>query len=450
MRKTLTEKASLSSAITEEPMDGALDPSLYLSVLSADLGIAGKVNSNGRIYEVNEFVGQNVALSERLKTEFVDGEAGHPEGAPTFDVPVRLVGVHVEESTDTAKARGSFAVVNTQAGRDILTLYKAGMPIGVSSRGSGILEPELIDEDSKYFAANQSHSGETVHVVKEFELDRYDLVRVPSAGTHVESTQEAREALARLTEAGFISQNQEDADMSDKKKESVGLEREPEIEAPAQEQVDIEAIRKEAFEAATEEYKRNDPLSSLNDEQKSVFLRIAEAVTTPDGDSGEVDLVNEVALLRQELSADRERAAINVQEYSDLREEVETLRKQREQRELEDAIDVAITSCTKDKQYGAKVGSELRALAISGVISSVDVVEAFSERLFNVTEAIKSDMENATGVAVIEAEDVVDDNPGVDSPALVNDEAPGLLNENFHEQIRKILEKDRVLLGKGC
>tara|TARA_Y100001970_G_scaffold294130_1_gene447329 strand:- start:9131 stop:10480 length:1350 start_codon:yes stop_codon:yes gene_type:complete len=448
MRETLTERTDISKLNMGGLIEAGLDAELYLAVLSAELGVAGRVNANGRIYKVNEFIQQNARLSERLQTEFIDGERGHPSGPPTFDVPVRLVSVEVKESGDTAMAMGNFAVLNTQAGRDILTLYKAKMPIGVSSRGTGVLESQVIDEESPYYSANTDYDGESVDIVHEFELDRYDLVRVPSAGTHVEATEETREAFARLTEAGFISHNQEDATVSEiKKEESVDLELEGGVEAPAQGSIDVETVRKEAYESALATFKENDPFAQLTGEQRSVFVRIAEALTVPEDSSEDSELVSEVTLLRKELET--QNAKIH-EEHESLRLEVEALRNERDLRVRQDAIEGAIQSCTSEKKYGVRVAAQLNGLLEEGVIDSVESVTVFADRFFALAEGLSSEKIEATGDAVIEAEDAKDDivDPGVDVEAVT--EGPGLLNnQQFHEQMKKILERDRLALGKG-
>ena len=193
MKIEIKESSAARVGLNEDVSAFGLDEGVYLAVIEADLGKGGVVNLNGRVYKNSEFIRENVKLGERVKAQFVEGEAGHPMGGPSFDVPVRLVQVSVEEEdTGSSLASGKFAVLNTQVGRDILTLYKAEMPLGVSSRGYGVVHEHTIDEDSPYLEANPEKVGETVMEVTDFDLLTYDLVRVPSAGTHVKpATEEA-------------------------------------------------------------------------------------------------------------------------------------------------------------------------------------------------------------------------------------------------------------------
>ena len=176
-RTALKERfANEPTRIVEDVETLSLDPDIYLAAINAELGRAGIVNKNGRIYRVDEFLQQNERLQARLEAgEFVDGELGHPEAGATFEVPARLVSVSTAVEGNTATAEGTFAILNTTAGRDLLTLYRAGLDVGVSSRGSGLVEKVVLDESSEFIEANPGYIGCSVAIVSEFELDTYDF-----------------------------------------------------------------------------------------------------------------------------------------------------------------------------------------------------------------------------------------------------------------------------------
>ena len=155
-RTALKERfANEPTRIVEDVETLSLDPDIYLAAINAELGRAGIVNKNGRIYRVDEFLQQNEQLQARLDAgEFVDGELGHPESGATFEVPARLVSVSTMVEGNTATAEGTFAILNTTAGRDLLTLYRAGLDVGVSSRGSGLVEKGVLEESSGCMEAN--------------------------------------------------------------------------------------------------------------------------------------------------------------------------------------------------------------------------------------------------------------------------------------------------------
>lgn len=193
-----------------------LDPDLYIAALPADLGMAGVVNRNDRIYPPAEFVRENRRLNLRAQQKFVPSEANHPEGAPTLSVAARVMRVELtdvagkplaESTGDDALpqvvvARGVLAFLNTTQGRDLWTLYSAGMDLGTSSRAWGVERVHLLDASSPYALANAAHIGRKIGEVQSFDLVTYDVVVDPSAATFVQRmTTEQRQALDRLGEA---------------------------------------------------------------------------------------------------------------------------------------------------------------------------------------------------------------------------------------------------------
>lgn len=199
----------------------------FIAVVDADLGAAGIVNGNRRIYVPARFVAENAALNHKAQAgEFIAAEAGHPEGLPTFNVAAKIVSVEcvdaqgnviqleaVEsegrtafrfpegvEAPPVAKARGKLAFLRTSEGQDLWCCYRAGMELGTSSRSFGIPVPHKLEGDSPYLEANPDHEGETVDVIEGQELITYDIVTVPSAGTFLQSApREALEAFEHLT-----------------------------------------------------------------------------------------------------------------------------------------------------------------------------------------------------------------------------------------------------------
>ena len=268
--KTLLESVTPTASKAETPESHGLNPDLYLGVIPAELGRGGVVNANGRVYNVGEFVRENQGLSSRAASEFVDGEAGHPAGSPTFDVPVRLIGVTVESDGTSALASGRFAIMNTQVGRDIMTLHQAGMSVGVSSRGRGILSEHKIDEDSPYWHSNPEHRGSVVDEVSEYDLLTYDLVRVPSAGTHLKTaTQEAQEAMARLCESGVLEvshRNQEVEPVAKKNTHEEVIPAPVDTDETGAENVafDQEQIVLDSCEASVTSVNVNDPFAGIS------------------------------------------------------------------------------------------------------------------------------------------------------------------------------------------
>ena len=418
-RTSLTEKfVKQCSRLVEDVETLSLDPDIYIAAVQSELGRAGVVNKNRRIYQVQEFVEQNARLQERLESgEFVDGELGHPESGATFEVAARLVSVNTVVDGNTAMAEGVFALLNTAAGRDLLTLYRAGMDIGASSRGTGLVEKIVLDEGSQYLEANPGFMGRTVQLVHEFDLETYDLVRVPSAGTYVkrERQDESEETLEAVKELEMSDQNIEIVE-----------------EAPA---------------AATVVKAESDPLETLNESQKEVLLKIVEAVSFDDPEAvTENKLAEQVAALREQMDVSRARTSLSEAEtrelkeqLSTLNEEVQSLREEKLARELADAMAVSVEEAVDGKRFSGLVRKELNTLVESGLISGPEAVPAHADRLFSMIE------EANTPVAAPVAQEVVDaaDDLVTESVEEVTEtEAP--LTNDINEQLLALINKNRA------
>ena len=188
--------------------DTDLDSDLFLGTFEADLMVGGVVSGNGTLYPGPDVIRANDGLNRAIDAGFIaPGQENHsnPLEGPTFKLPVVL---QTTESTEprpgVVEVSGKFAITNTQSGRDILTLHKIGIPVGVSLNGFVVKERIRLDRDSEFYAANKQHVGENVIVHRDLvfnELSPYDLVRVPSFGTFARPAQESQqvqEALARL------------------------------------------------------------------------------------------------------------------------------------------------------------------------------------------------------------------------------------------------------------
>tara|TARA_A200000159_G_scaffold150865_1_gene160571 strand:- start:2711 stop:4039 length:1329 start_codon:yes stop_codon:yes gene_type:complete len=442
MKSAISEVVSAPRVTEGRLEDHNLSEELYLTVLAADLGKAGVVNKNNRVYKVDEFVEQNRVLAERVQKEFVDGEAGHPSGSSTFDVPVRLVGVSVDVDEGTATAVGNFAIVNTQIGRDILTLYRAGMPIGVSSRGEGLVERHVIDEESPFWENNINHRGKSVQAVSEFELHTYDLVRAPSAGTHVKRvTQEAEEAFLRLCDSGIWAETQnqkmEDIDMSKKEKDVPAV-------APAAE------IGHETVEVAEQAPVVQDRFAGLTDSQRDTLIRLAAVIESAEDESSDDELVEQVRRVADQADVDRYRLAESEAKNRQLSERLEVLETTLAAEKHAKEMAAAISENVKAKPFGARIAGVLKSMVEEGRLHDADDVALWAVRVNDMLEGVDADKEVATGDVVIEAIDAEDDlveNEEVSSaPEVV---APGLLNEEFSQTLKQIIDRDRSVSGRA-
>ena len=117
-------------------------------------------NANQRVYPVREIAKAVESVQEKIDQGFpVLGECDHP---PELTVNVDRVS-HIIESMwmDGPNGYGKLKIVPTPMGNIIRTLIESGATLGVSSRGSGEVNP----------------SGE----VSNFEIVTVDIVAQPSA-----------------------------------------------------------------------------------------------------------------------------------------------------------------------------------------------------------------------------------------------------------------------------
>tara|TARA_R110001599_G_scaffold279046_1_gene480329 strand:+ start:162 stop:1433 length:1272 start_codon:yes stop_codon:yes gene_type:complete len=408
VQQRLTEGVSKRAVLCEDVEQFGLDPDVYLAVIEAELGKAGIVNRNRRVYQVDEFVRQNELLIQRVAEEFVDGELGHPDGGPTFDVPARLISVEVKEDGNTATSSGRFGILATTSGRDVLTLFRAGMGVGTSSRGSGVVEEMVLEEGGPYSDANSELIGETVFLVKEFHLDTYDLVRVPSAGTHL------------LSEAGSKESTPEG---------TVEMTEANEVEV-------IETAEEVKEEAQVIENPILDPLADLNENQKAVLLKIVEAVSMDEAPSDN-RLAKEVAALREQVECDRQRTVVNEAEYVQLKEELASLKEEREARKVQDEVAAKVDECVEGRRFGGLVRDRLVALSEQGLITSACQVTAHGENLFSMIEGSHTPIAAPVVAEPVDAQDDL-----VEEAVAEAHEAP-VLPVDIHEQLLHILKKDR-------
>lgn len=422
-RACLTEEVGVKAVLKENVDEFALDPDIYVAVIEAELGRSGIVNRNGRVYPATEFIRENGELSSRVAEEFVDGELGHPEMGPTFDVPARLMEVSLRRDSDNVvTAEGRFALLNTAAGRDVLTLFRAGMPVGVSSRGEGVLEQVVVEEGTQLAADNPAHVGQSVGMVSDFRLDRYDLVRVPSAGTHLR--QETGSPTKEAAPIGGTTMSDQEKMVAEENVQEVQPKEQGEVNNPAH-------------------ILESDPLYGLSDTQKGVLLRIVEGITIAENAAPNDDqIASEIAALREQLEVDRERATINEAEYSALKEEVAALREEREERARIDALESAKANATTGRRFGDLVRNQISVLIEQGCIRGADEVAGHADRLFGLLESVTEPVVQPVEQEAQDAQDAVAE---AVSEAVQEDSVE--LDNNIYQSLRDLMAHDRRNFG---
>lgn len=300
---TLPAAAETGVLIGEAVREAGLDPDLYLAVIPAEMGRAGRVNMNGRVYVPEELKAEHERLCREAAERFVEGGLGHSETGPTFDIPIRLLdGECVTESDGSLLAQGRVAVLNTQAGRDVLVLYRAGMPIGMSSDALARFTEQVIDAKSRYAKANPDFIGRKVVECSGLRLNKYDVVRVASAGTHWAPPPETSvtEAYQRVIESKCLPELGSDpaTQAVTEQQESVPME----IKTLAALMAAYPELMAQHAQQVTEGL---DPFAKLTPDQKAAVKVALEAVKTrPEAGADEAALLKAV---REQADVDRAR-----------------------------------------------------------------------------------------------------------------------------------------------
>jgi len=218
----------------------------FLAVLEGRIGRVDRVNENGRLYpragmrENAKRIGKRIerayaAGASENNHEIIVGEADHPPEGPRLLASCTQL---LEFKIEGDDVRGSFGIMDTTSGRDVLALREYGVPIGVSTRSRGRSERRMMDETNPLAKKNREYLGREYDEIVDFTLDAADLVVDPSAGTFIgesapaEKQAELREALDRLCNPddpecacalGITENDSEgDEDMDEKINEALG------------------------------------------------------------------------------------------------------------------------------------------------------------------------------------------------------------------------------------
>lgn len=148
--------------------------------LTGRLQYANKPNQNGRIYEKAVLEQAIKSIEESIKSRRVLGEFDHPS-----DAKIHLANVsHLITKLwmEGEEVLGEMEILeDTTSGHQLKALVKAGVQLGISSRGAGEMEQVVIE-------------GEEYHrVLPGYSLITFDIVAEPSVPGAYLSVLESRE-----------------------------------------------------------------------------------------------------------------------------------------------------------------------------------------------------------------------------------------------------------------
>lgn len=145
-------------------------------VVSGILQKWGEKNHNGRIYPKDILLREVAKYRQRIKENRSTGELDHPDDPiiSLKNVSHRILDVWTKDNA----VYGKVEVLDTPSGNILRNLFKAGIALGISSRGLGSLKK--VDES-------------TTEVQDDFDLICWDFVSDPSTvGAFMSPLQEGR------------------------------------------------------------------------------------------------------------------------------------------------------------------------------------------------------------------------------------------------------------------
>jgi hypothetical protein len=145
-------------------------------IVSGVLQRADAKNQNGRVYPAETLVREAKKYAEvQIKERRALGELDHPDSSVVNlnNVSHNIVEMHWK-GKDLV---GTVEVLGTPSGNILKELFKAGIKLGISSRGLGSVE-EIREGDG--YDVKGDDSEPTVAVQPDFELIAFDFVSNPS------------------------------------------------------------------------------------------------------------------------------------------------------------------------------------------------------------------------------------------------------------------------------
>ena len=144
----------------------------------------GRKNANGRIYPGNvweKVLAKDSTFMKKLKERKVLGELEHPETGTTHLARVSHLISNVWR--DGSNVLGEAVILKTPSGAILEELFRMGIPVGISSRGSGSTKNE----------------NDAEMVQEDYDLRTFDFVYDPSVEeAYPELVNEAREKALSL------------------------------------------------------------------------------------------------------------------------------------------------------------------------------------------------------------------------------------------------------------
>lgn len=241
-------------------------------------------NGNGRIYRKSmwEHLLKRPDIQSALKERRMVGELGHPDKIETTPINISHI-VTVLDLKPDGEVYGEAEILDTPSGQILKTLYKAGVKMGISSRG-------YLPEGSNLYP-----EGQDLIVPDDYELVTFDFVIDPSSQGACPTIKESevKQLNAILTESrnkinSDVATYIEGLSVSDNKSQRLSEEKESTPKDSFKllresykqtESKEVEKIKKEAKASMEKTRKYEAKLESIIEDLKQRYL-VSEQIIT--------------------------------------------------------------------------------------------------------------------------------------------------------------------------
>lgn len=360
-------------------------------------------NANGRIYPLplwKKIIGDE-GVNERLKTRRMLGELDHPaSGATSLSRVSHVVTEH--KLLDNKTIKGRLDILDTPMGQIAATLAKAGVQIGVSSRGDGSVE----------------RKGDVDEVQNDYRLETYDIVLKPSTpGAYpqiIENEEKAKENLNLIAQAveGLVKSTDEVDVLLECHKiisvlegcesrcESILGELKTKLSKGQKEQKEVPTKSEETMSGTAVPAPTDAPVINMSPEmreylQEWVDKGVAEAVAGKDEEISQLNerIVNLTATnedLEQKVSAAEELIEEFVRKMKDLSENAQT------DEELQERYDASVALLDEAVSRLQEFGETQRRLAAAEELLAATIVRQQHEAVSSYIESSIDELDEDT------------------------------------------------------
>jgi hypothetical protein len=277
--------------------------------ISGVISIVDKANLNGRVYPKAVMETAIKKISENLDRH--PGMVDHPEGTPSIeDVGIRWTNIYL----DGDRVIGEGEIIPTRKGRDLESVIRAGIEVGISTRGYGT-------------GKRGKWNGEDVVIIQsDYEMEAPDAVVDPSVvDARIQTIESAEEVDWSLLTVSSLSEHRPDLISEIRATESAPnndeVDMENEENAQASEEVVVEKVDEvsaETTEAVASDEETKEAVEEVNEATEDAELTEAEKVkaTLTEALADMTSKYEEAAARLTEMESEKQELAESVENWN--------------------------------------------------------------------------------------------------------------------------------------